>query len=176
VQQTADAIARAVAIYAAAVSTVALLWNIRRDLRDRGNLRVQTMVATDSTFGRLVIADQIAWSVVNSGRRPVFLNALGGFYRDGRPFALALAIPPDRGFEPLPRKLEPGQRELVWTVLPEDPHSILRLAAWDTEGHIFYPPSHQLRQVLLLALQQAGRPPKLGTWHKLLTFGPRLGR
>jgi hypothetical protein len=167
-----DRFARAVALYAALLSTATLLWNVRRDSRDRGVLRVGVQVATDSTFGRLVIADQIAWSIVNTGRRPIYLQDLGGIYRDGTPFGLTLSIPPNGGFKPLPRQLEPGQRELIWTVLPEVPRNVLRLAAWDTERRIYFPQSTDLRSVLRLALHRAGEPPKLGFRHAFRTLGP----
>jgi hypothetical protein len=130
------------AIWGAVVSTVAIIWNIRRDLAGRGKLRVLCYL------GR-VVGDippdsriHLVYNVTNIGRRPVVVTHIGGALRKDRHFMVNT-----RG--PMPRTLQPGEYFLEYShdlsVLNERPQA---LWAIDSVGNYWRIPRKALRHLL----------------------------
>jgi hypothetical protein len=131
------------AVWGAIVSTAAIIWNIRRDLVDRGRLRVICY------FGQLRSGVEpedpttyLAYQVTNMGRRPVVVTHIGGAIRKGRHFMVNTRVG-------MPRTLQPGECFLEYThdlsVLDQSPQS---LWAIDSLGKHWKVPRKQLRQLL----------------------------
>lgn len=154
----------ALALYGAVLSSASAVWNIRRDVRDRGRLRVRARVAVDNFFPSTPgIADHITFELVNDGRRALIVQRLGGIARDGKPFELpidptASRLRPTDG----PLKLEPGER-LVVEVAPlrQAVDGLRRLCAWDTLGRRYCAPASELRAVQRAHFQRAKKPARI---------------
>jgi len=138
-----DALTTFLAVWGAIVSTVVIIWNIRRDLVDRGRLRVTCY------FGQLRSGVEpedprtyLFYHVTNTGRRPVVVTHIGGAIRKDRHFMIN-----PRG--QMPRTLQPGEYFLEYShdlsVLDESPQS---LWAIDSVGKHWAVPRKQMRQLL----------------------------
>jgi len=94
-----------IASYGAILSTLGIGWNLHRDLRDRGILRV------DASFGLKMAVPSgeteqcLFVSITNVGRRPIMASIVGGAWKlarkEGDHFTF---IPND-----LPKLLKPGE-------------------------------------------------------------------
>ena len=137
------------AIWGAVVSTIAILWNIRRDIADRGKVRVLCYLGK-------VVGDippdsrtHLVYNVTNVGRRTVVLTHIGGAIRKDRHFMVST-----RG--PMPRTLQPGEFFLEYShdlsVLDEHPEA---LWAIDSIGNHWKISRKALGQ--LLSDRQSGR-------------------
>lgn len=129
-----DALARIIAGFGALVATAGLVWTIRRDMRDRGKVQVRAKVPVSDNMGYDIVGDLFVFEVVKAGRRAIHVREVGGRYQDGKPFALALFAEVKVPAQSLPAKLEPTERALLRTVLPNKPRSVRALSAWDTFG------------------------------------------
>jgi hypothetical protein len=136
------------AIWGAFLSSVALGWNLYRDLRDRSKLQISVRVRriVQSTDGKwyavnhdLPVADAseqlfVIMSAVNTGRRPVVWEGWGGNYHNPVNGKTAFAIIPQN----LPRRLEEGETHSELTKLEDDlrpaAKNVKRLFLWDTTG------------------------------------------
>jgi hypothetical protein len=98
------------AIWGAVLSTVAILWNVRRDVRDRGALRVHAYVGTFlDGVGAPDPQPKLVFNVTNVGRRAVVVSCIGGDYAGkDKHFAIVPRAP-------WPRTLQPGEYLLEWT-------------------------------------------------------------
>src|SRR4051812_12321729 len=71
----------ALAAWGALLSTLLAIWNIQKDLRDRGRLRVEAYLAEwlekDDETGEHVTKYEVEIIVTNVGRRSVTLQSLG---------------------------------------------------------------------------------------------------
>jgi hypothetical protein len=69
------------AIWGAILSTVLAVWNIYKDIRDRGNVRVEAYLGEwterDDDTGELLFKYEVETTLTNIGRRPVFVMAVG---------------------------------------------------------------------------------------------------
>jgi hypothetical protein len=136
------------AIWGAFLSSVALGWNLYRDLRDRSRVEVTVRVRriVQSTDGKwyavnhdLPVADAseqlfVIMSAVNTGRRPVVWEGWGGKYRKPVNGKTSFAIIPQN----LPRRLEEGESHSELTKLEDDlrpaAENVKRIFMWDTTG------------------------------------------
>jgi hypothetical protein len=89
------------AVWGAVVSTIAIAWNIARDLSDRAKLHVicyvgQVVIPLGPKNTPLVLI----WRVTNSGRKPAVLTHIGGALENGGHFMINTTE--------LPRTLQPG--------------------------------------------------------------------
>jgi hypothetical protein len=97
------------AVWGAIVSTSVALWNIRRDLLDRGRLHILCYIGVtrglspDEDAGR-----RLVYHVTNTGRRPIVVTHLGGAFTKGEHFMVPTAVP-------LPRMLQPGEYLVEYT-------------------------------------------------------------
>jgi len=138
-----DPLTTFLAVWGAVVSTAAIVWNVRRDLVDRGKLRVTCYLGhLQGGFGPEDPRLHLVYSVTNTGRRPVTVTHIGGAVTKERHFMI---IP--RG--ELPRTLQPGEAVLEYSddlsVLDEAP---LALWAIDSIGKHWKVPRKPLRQLL----------------------------
>jgi hypothetical protein len=91
------------AIWGAALSTIAIVWNIRRDLVDRGKLRV--ICYRGVLRGGEGLPDPktyLVYNVTNIGRRPIIVTNIGGARTKEVHFLVDT-----RG--PMPRTLQQGE-------------------------------------------------------------------
>lgn len=139
------------AIWGAVVSTIAIIWNIRRDLADRGKLHVvcyRGHTVGDSTAGDAKL--RLVYNVTNTGRRPILVTHIGGAFTKESHF-----IVPTRG--QMPRMLQPTEYLLEYSedlsVLERKPQA---LWAIDSTGKHWKIPRRQLRQ--LIRESQKDRP------------------
>ncbi len=133
----------ALALWGAVLSTLSILWNIRRDIRDRGGLRVHCYVGT-ITYGLGAPDPQpkLVYTVTNIGRRAVVLSGIGGdLVGQDKHFAIK-----PRGT--WPKTLQPGEYHVDWTddlsILSE---SVTSLWAADSLGKHWRIPKRTLRAI-----------------------------
>ena len=69
------------AIWGAILSTVLAVWSIYKDIRDRGNIRVEAYLSewteNDDDTGELLFKYQVEIVLTNIGRRPVVVTSVG---------------------------------------------------------------------------------------------------
>lgn len=137
-----------VAIYAAIVSTVALLWNVMREFvfdrsRVRINADVRDLVAIGG--GGTVKKDVLFIEVTNVGRVPVTISGIGGKYDDGKKFMI---IP---NHTRLPKRLERGERMQEMSEDRDGIHKMQThlnsLECWDTYGRYHRMPKKALKKL-----------------------------
>jgi hypothetical protein len=133
----------ALAIYGAVLATITFGWNLLRDLRDRGELKISASVrriVEGPTGARYSIKHDfpakgaskglyIVMTVANIGRRPMRWEGWGGFYKTPyRGDKSFLCIP-----RHLPKILAEKEIHQEYTELePEfDPGNIKKLYIWD---------------------------------------------
>ena len=146
------------AIYGAALSSIALGWNLYRDLLDRPRLKVHAHVRriVQSTHGKWYSvkpdipvegASQqlfVVVDVTNIGRRPVQWVGWGGKYRKPVNGKTAFTIIPLA----LPRMLNEGDMHSEFTpeLNPAD-ENVKRLFIWDASGKNWYLTRRALRKL-----------------------------
>jgi hypothetical protein len=129
------------AIWGALLSSIAIGWNIFRDLVGRGRLRVSCYI------GNIVGGPEgidpnnyLVWSITNIGKEPVVLTHIGGGFKD-KEFMLT-------PHAQLPRMMQPGEYILEYTnslnLLEDD---LKFLAAIDSLGKKYKAPRKQVRRL-----------------------------
>jgi hypothetical protein len=113
--------------WGAIVATIALSWNVLRDIHLRGHLKVQAMFRVDDRNRQLPPA--LTVSVTNVGSKPVLVQGIAIQRRKGST--------PSHHFFPceIPKMLAPG--EFFWQVLDQTgwlPTDTQTLYAWDSGG------------------------------------------
>ena len=94
-----------IASYAAIISTIGIGWNLHRDLRDRGILKV------DASFGPRIVVPSgetdlfLFVSITNVGRRPLMASIVGGVWKQARENGDHFTFIPND----LPKLLKPGE-------------------------------------------------------------------
>ena len=80
---TKETITIILAIWGAMLSSIAMGWNLYRDISQRGRLRVHCY------FGKLVDEvsgidpnDYLVWNITNIGKGPIVLSTIGGALKD----------------------------------------------------------------------------------------------
>ncbi len=133
-----------VAAYGAVLSTVAVGWNLIRDLTDRGRLSVTAMIAKklDDPTG----PDYFVVTMTNVGRQPLMVRGYGGYFkREARQRHKGAFLVTSTG---LPRMLAPTGYHLEWTrdfgVLDKD---VARIVVYDTLGREYDLPRKLLRDL-----------------------------
>jgi hypothetical protein len=133
----------AMAIYAAVLSTITFGWNLFRDLRDRGKLKISAAVR------RIVIGEDgskfsvkrdfpaegaseqlfIVMTVANIGRRPMRWEGWGGLYKESYNGKKGFVCIPRH----LPKILAEKENHQEYTELEDefDPDNIKKLHIWD---------------------------------------------
>jgi len=113
--------------WGAIVATIALSWNVLRDIHLREHLKVQAMFRVDDRNRQLPPA--LTVSVTNVGSKPVLVQGIAIQRRKGST--------PSHHFFPceIPKMLAPG--EFFWQVLDQTgwlPTDTQTLYAWDSSG------------------------------------------
>jgi hypothetical protein len=113
--------------WGAIVATIALSWNVLRDIHLRGHLKVQAMFRVDDRNRQLPPA--LTVSVTNVGSKPVLVQGIAIQRKKGST--------PSHHFFPckIPKMLAPG--EFFWQVLDQTgwlPTDTQTLYAWDSSG------------------------------------------
>ncbi len=137
-----DSLTIVLAVWGAIVSTVSIVWLIRRDLLDRGQLRVicyvGEIVGGPNPTG--VSTPRLVYNVTNRGRRPILVTHIGGAVAKDRHFMVPNA--------PVPKMLQPGEYFLGLSdlsILDEEPTA---LWAIDSFGKHWKVPRKQLQYLL----------------------------
>lgn len=121
-------ITKFLAIWGAILSTVAITWNILRDVSDKGKLKIDAMVGkmspnhTDRIY--LII------TITNIGRRPLLIKTLGGMKKKSVKGPRGLFIVP-RG---LPRILKEGEYHIEFANLSILSPELEKISVWDSTG------------------------------------------
>jgi hypothetical protein len=126
------------AIWGAVVSTIAIAWNVWRDVGDRAKLDVICYVGHivgDSDHLKLV------YRVTNAGRKPAVLTHIGGNFGERKHFMVPTTD--------LPKTLQPGDFYLGYSedisVLDRKPTAIWAI---DSLNHYWKIPKKMLRYLL----------------------------
>jgi hypothetical protein len=91
-----------IAIYGAILSTIAILWNIRRDIQDQAEIKVSANFVKRWLIGD-AYAEYICVELSNSGRRPITVKEIS--YKIGSQTYIAkLSV-----YDGLPKELGEGQ-------------------------------------------------------------------
>jgi hypothetical protein len=93
------------AIYGAILSTIAILWNIRRDMQDRAEIKVSAKVV--NRFVAISGVDYICVELSNVGKRPITIKEIS-YKIDKQIYAAKLSLQTD-----LPKELGEGQLHTV---------------------------------------------------------------
>ena len=111
----------ALAVWGAVVSTIAIVWNIRRDWADRGRIQVicyQGKIVGPAGPGGITY---LVYRVTNVGRRDVVVTHIGGEVTDEEHFIVR------EPRTPLPHTLKPGDYLLEYhdiSILDKSPQSL----------------------------------------------------
>jgi len=117
------------AIWGAIVSSIAITWNVLRDIRDKGRLKIDAMI------GKMVPdhtdRDYLVITITNIGCRPVLVKGWGGMKKKSTKGARGLFIVP----RDLPRMLKEGEYHIEFTedlsiLSPE----LEKIYVWDSTG------------------------------------------
>lgn len=139
-------VAAFLAIWGALASSVTIGWNLYRDMSDTGRLRVHCFI------GKIVGSseaspdiDYLAYSVTNTGKRPIMVTNVGGRHREAN-----FIISPRN----LPRMLGPGEYFTEWTEdLSKLNKNLVSLFASDSLGKEWSVNKKALRKLLSDATQ-----------------------
>jgi hypothetical protein len=122
-------ITKFLALLGAILSTIAITWNIFRDVNDKGKLKI------DAIIGKIVPdhtdKDYLVITITNIGRRPVLVKSWGGMKKKNVKGARGIFIT-SRG---LPRMLKEGEYHMEFTedlsiIFPE----LEKIHVWDSTG------------------------------------------
>jgi hypothetical protein len=131
------------AIYGAGLSTAAFAWNVLREVRDRGRLKVHCFVGKLVESGKpLDDTSYLIWNVTNVGRRPIMVTHVGGLEKtkDGvGHFWIKNTT--------LPKMLQPGEYTIIYSPKLDQISSLSRLSATDSTGGTHYATRSTLKYV-----------------------------
>ena len=133
------------ASWGAVVSTIAIVWNIRRDFLDRGRLKVNCYHGC-IVSGESRSPTYLVFHVTNVGRRDVQLTTIGGELSSDTHFLVPL--PGTINAQQLPRRLKPGEIYMGYAepkVLDENPRN---LWAIDSLNNYWKFPRRSLKHLL----------------------------
>jgi hypothetical protein len=117
------------AIYGAILATALAGWDVAKYIFERRRLRVSCYVAEMVTPGVGVTArDLIAYSIANTGGKPIVVTTLGGALRSGSHF---LFVP--QGVQ-LPLTLQPGESIVVPGPMLPDINDVTSFIVHDALG------------------------------------------
>jgi len=120
------------AIYGALLATGLAAWDITKYALEARCLRVSCYIAKMFTPGDGIKesdrARLLAYSIANTGGKPIVVVSVGGLYSDGTGFVLIQETPQ------LPRTLEPGESVTVTGPFPTEIDRIKHFNAWDALG------------------------------------------
>jgi hypothetical protein len=147
------------AIYGAVLSSIALGWNLYRDLHDRVRLRITARlrriaqsdvgpqlyaVAPDLPVARKTEGLFVFVEVTNIGRRPVRWDGWGGDYNKPSAGKPSFAIIPVN----LPKMLAEGEAHVEYTdTLHADIGNVKRIFIWDASGKHWKLPHRELKKL-----------------------------
>jgi len=140
------------AVWGAILSTVALIWNLVRDSRDKGRLKIDAMIG--KIYPDHTDRDYLVVTVTNVGKRPLLVKGWGGMKRKKASQPRGLMITP-RG---LPRMLRESEYHIEYThdlkILDADTE---RIYVWDSSGKEWALSKRQLKE-LRAERQKLGKP------------------
>jgi len=130
------------AVWGAVLSTIAIGWNLFRDLTERGKLRVSCYIGKIVTENVGVDPnDYIVWCITNVGRQPILLTTIGGLNGNKTGFMLKSRID-------LPKMLKPGEYVIdhchELSILGAD---LKALTAHDSFNRTFKAPRKQIKKM-----------------------------
>jgi hypothetical protein len=132
------------AAYGALVSTVAVLWNVFRDVTDRGKLRVHCYLGKIVTGSTIDPRTYLIYQVTNVGRRAAVVTNVGG-RRTKQPGDewLAFVIKPRN----LPKTLQPGEYLMEYSPDLAGLTRVTKFEAYDSHGRYYRAPRADLREI-----------------------------
>jgi hypothetical protein len=159
------------ALYGAVLSSIALGWNLYRDLHDRAKLKLvahlrriapsavgqqRYAVAPDLPVAGRSDAVYIFLDVANVGRRPVKWNGWGGKYKEraasGKDSFVVIAID-------LPKMLAEGESHSEFTDgLHTEIENVKKIFLWDASGRNWSLPRRELKKLKAEVRKHMARP------------------
>ena len=128
------------ALWGALLSSIAVGWNLYRDLSEKGKLRVTCYVGCTIEGGKLDPNKYLFWNVTNIGRTSILVKSIGGKNKDDTAFFIKESC--------LPKMLKPGEYIIEsvadFSVLSENLKS---LNAYDSLGREFKASRKQVEQL-----------------------------
>ena len=134
-----NVIALILSIWGALLSSIAIGWNIYRDLTKKGKLRVVCYIGNiiDEISG-VNETEYLVWNVTNIGQEPIFLTSIGG--QTGKEDYFVI-----NPHQPLPIMLKPGEYIIEYTDdLSLINNNLLSLFASDSIGTNYKASKNQL--------------------------------
>ena len=117
------------AIYGALLATALGVWDVAKHAFERRRLRVTCYIANLYTPGvGVTVRNRIAYSIANTGGKPIVVTTLGGALRNGHNF---MFLPEDVR---LPFTLQPGESVVVPGPMPEDINEVKHFLVHDALG------------------------------------------
>jgi hypothetical protein len=141
-----DILTTATAICGAVTGTVALGWNITRDVRDRGRLTLHCFIGRLGTLGGGPVDDTnyLVCKITNVGRQALMVTHLGSKLNDGTGNHLHFNA------RYLPKMLAPGEYLLEHIHKWEQYAARLRdITVTDSFGHVYRAPGREVRAIRL---------------------------
>lgn len=128
------------------LSSIAIGWNIYRDLTDKGRLQVSCYLSKMVVPGvGIDPKEYLVWSIVNNGRQPILLTTIGGLCRNKEAFLL-----PNPTCQ-LPIMLRPGEFVLEYQEASEFgkliDSDLVALTAIDSLNRTYKSPRKQIRKI-----------------------------
>ena len=135
-------VTKLLAIWGAIFSTVAIAWNIVRDVNDRGRLKIDAMIG--KMFPDHTDKNYLVITITNIGRRPILVKGWGGMKKKAVKGARGIFIVP----QGLPRMLKEGEYHTEFTedltiLSPE----LEKIYVWDSTGKYWKVSRKNLRRL-----------------------------
>jgi len=132
-----------IAAYGAIVATGSLVWNILREVTDKGRLSISAMIGR--FLGAPTSDDHFVLTITNVGKRPLMVKGYGGYLRGYWRHRKAFFVV-SRG---LPKMLTPTEHHIEWS---DELGKILdakvgRVCVWDSLGREFNLSRRHLRRL-----------------------------
>lgn len=128
------------------LSSIAIGWNMYRDLTDRGKLRVSCSLSKMAIPDVGIAPEEyLVWNIVNSGRQPVLLTTIGGRLGNKTAFLLQNHVCQ------LPKMLRPGEFVLEYQKASDFVKLIdgdlVALTAIDSLNRTYKAPQKQIKRI-----------------------------
>lgn len=135
-------------MWGAVLSTIAFVWNIIREVKQRGKLRVHCYRGIIVSPGYIDEKTYLIYSITNTGKEPVTITNFGGTIKDTK--YNAFCITPEAG--ELPKKLLQGEQVILKTDIETSKHllddNLLTLNATDTLNRKFNCSKKDLKKII----------------------------
>lgn len=128
------------AIWGAFLSSVAIGWNLYRDLTNIGKININCYIGNIIGAAESSDTDYLVFVVTNIGRQPIMITQVGGGYNSKH-----FLISPRN----IPKMLQPGEYVIEYTSdLTSLKKDLKFLGAWDSYGKIWKVRKKKLKKLI----------------------------